>query len=295
MAKENEQNSTENVEVIEPIQIIKEDIKGTEIKPMEVSVQSKPDSLLELALTKGLDIVVIERLMALKERYDENEAKKSFFDAFTNFQMECPVLKKTKKVAYKDTKYYFAPLSEITGTIRETLHKNGLSYRWEFEDTEEKMTCHCILTHIDGHSEKSKMTSAKDTSGSKNDIQAIGSARQYMQRYTLLAVLGISTADEDTDAIVPELKDKFEKAIQLWKHTDYIKSVEKSLQGATDYGIFLENLPQQKHTEKLLQLLKDSPSFDTPKTWEIFQKQNKTSIDDCLIQLETVINKKKEK
>ena len=44
------------------------------------------------------------------------------------------------------------------------------------------------------------MTGAPDTSGSKNSIQSRGSAVSYLQRYSLVGALGLTTADEDMDA-----------------------------------------------------------------------------------------------
>ena len=72
-----------------------------------------------------------------------------------------------------------------------------LSYRWEFQDIEDKIKCTCIVTHSMGHSENTTMTAGKDTTGNKNDIQSIGSTRTYLQRYTLIGALGLSTADQD--------------------------------------------------------------------------------------------------
>jgi hypothetical protein len=43
------------------------------------------------------------------------------------------------------------------------------------------------------------MEAGKDMSGGKNDIQQIGSTQTYLQRYTLIGGLGLSTADEDND------------------------------------------------------------------------------------------------
>lgn len=40
-----------------------------------------------------------------------------------------------------------------------------------------------------------------DPSGSKNAIQAIGSAVSYLRRYTLLGVLGMATSDGDSDGM----------------------------------------------------------------------------------------------
>ena len=43
------------------------------------------------------------------------------------------------------------------------------------------------------------MSASADTSGSKNSIQAIGSTVSYLERYTLYAILGLASADQDDD------------------------------------------------------------------------------------------------
>ena len=46
------------------------------------------------------------------------------------------------------------------------------------------------------------MSGAPDTSGKKNTIQAQGSSVTYLQRYSLIGALGLTTADEDIDGRV---------------------------------------------------------------------------------------------
>lgn len=159
-----------------------------------------PDSLLKLAIEKGASIEQLEKLMDLQDRHEKKLSKSNFLMAISIFQSDCPVIKKSKKVAFGNTKYSYAPLGEIASQIKEVLKKNGLSYRWEMKDETDKMVCTCIVSHIDGHSEQTTMSAAKDSSGSKNEIQQRGSTITYLQRYTLISVLGISTADEDIDA-----------------------------------------------------------------------------------------------
>ena len=56
------------------------------------------------------------------------------------------------------------------------------------------------------------MQASPDLTGSKNPIQARGSAIEYLKRYTLIGALGISTADADIDGRLPEVDiDKFHK------------------------------------------------------------------------------------
>lgn len=57
-----------------------------------------PDRLLEIALNKDVDIDRLERLIAMKERWDKDQAEKAFFHAMTEFQNECPDIRKTKEV-----------------------------------------------------------------------------------------------------------------------------------------------------------------------------------------------------
>ena len=162
-----------------------------------------PAELLQLAVQQNLDIDKLEKLMQLQERWQAGLARKDFLSAISKFQALCPPLEKTKKVGFKTstgfTSYSYAPLGEIAATIKKAMSDNELSHRWEIEDITDKIICTCIISHINGHSEKTTMSAAKDSSGGKNEIQQRGSTITYLQRYTLIAALGISTADEDVD------------------------------------------------------------------------------------------------
>lgn len=164
-----------------------------------------PHSLLSQAIAQNLDIDKLSKLMDLQERWEKNQARKSFFVALSKFQKEVPELKKSKHVYYTTKsgsriEYNYTPISEISKQLKEPLQKNGFSYRWEFSENG-KIKCTCIVSHVDGHTEASTMEAEKDSSGNKNDIQAIGSTRTYLQRYTLIGVLGLTTAEDDNDKI----------------------------------------------------------------------------------------------
>lgn len=55
----------------------------------------------------------------------------------------------------------------------------------------------CKITHIQGHSEETTLLAQPDASGSKNAIQAMGSTITYLERYTLLALTGLATHEDD--------------------------------------------------------------------------------------------------
>lgn len=162
-----------------------------------------PESLIALAIQQGADVEKLERLMALSERWNAAQAKTAYYKSIADFQAVCPILKKTKEVDFGNktggkTHYKYAPLSEIVETIREPLKASGLSYRWEIEDAE-SIRVTCIVTHVAGHSERTAMSAEPDNSGAKNLIQQRGSALTYLQRYTLIGALGITSADTDDD------------------------------------------------------------------------------------------------
>lgn len=112
----------------------------------------------------------------------------------------------------------------------------GLSYRWEIADKEKLIECTCIVSHVEGHSERTTMTAEHDGSGNKNAIQQRGSSITYLQRYTLIGSLGVTTADEDADGVQPkklpttvteqELKDLLDLASNQVSEKEYKRAKE---------------------------------------------------------------------
>lgn len=153
-----------------------------------------PLKLVEIAISKDADPDKLEKLMLMQERWEAGQAKKSYFEALTKFQSLAPAIKKRKA----GHNYMYAPLSDIVAQIKGPLSDCGLSYRFE-QNHNNGIEVTCVVTHVSGHTEKTTMRADPDTSGSKNIIQAAGSSVTYLQRYTLIGALGISTADEDMD------------------------------------------------------------------------------------------------
>lgn len=167
----------------------------------QTQVVSAPDNFISQAIQSNADADTLEKLFSLKERHDANEARKLFFSAMHKFQEIKPELRRSAEVSFGQgkTAYKFTPLSEIEKALREPLSKCGLSYRFENGLGENTYSVTCIVSHVDGHSERTTMTAPADSSGNKNQIQGIGSTSTYLMRYTLTAALGLTTADEDND------------------------------------------------------------------------------------------------
>ncbi|MCR4319720.1 MAG: ERF family protein [Candidatus Brocadiaceae bacterium] len=158
-----------------------------------------PMSMLNMAVSQGADLDKLEKLMALQERWEANEARKAFSEALTAFKAEPLTIDKDKHVKFGNTEYNHATLGNVCNIIGAALSKHGLSYRWNTEQNEGKIKVSCVLMHVKGHSESISLEAVADTSGAKNGIQAIGSTVSYLQRYTLLAITGTATQEQDDD------------------------------------------------------------------------------------------------
>jgi len=162
--------------------------------------------ILALAVQKGADVGVLEKLMDLQERWEANEAKKLYVQAMTAFKQKCPaVLPKDGVVDFTSSKgrthYTHATLGGIVTKVTALMGEHGLSVAWSTGQQNGGVTVTCHITHEAGHSESVTLSGPPDDSGNKNRIQQVGSTVTYLQRYTLLSALGLATADQDDDGI----------------------------------------------------------------------------------------------
>jgi hypothetical protein len=114
-----------------------------------------------------------------------------------------PVILKNRAVDYTSqkgrTNYRYEDLAGIAAQIDPMIAEEGLFYRWRTIDDGKRLTVVCTISHRDGYSEENSLSCAHDMSGNKNDIQAVGAAQTYLQRYTLKASLGLAASNEDDD------------------------------------------------------------------------------------------------
>ncbi len=148
-----------------------------------------PAHLLASAFERGADMQTLERLIALQERMEANEARKEFTRAMARFKANPPeILKDLRNVQY-DSMY--SSLAEITNKVSPALSLQGLSARWSLSQ-EGRISVSCIVTHEGGHSESVSLNGPPDDSGKKNPLQQIKSTVTYLESATLLAVLGLA-------------------------------------------------------------------------------------------------------
>lgn len=159
-----------------------------------------PVQMIMAAITGHADLDKIEKLLTLQERWEANEARKAYHKAMAEFKANPPKINKDKQVGYSTNAgkvgYSHASLGNVTEKISSELSKYGLSASWTTDQTD-KISVTCHITHSLGHSERTTLSANADKTGSKNEIQAVGSTITYLERYTLLALTGLATYEDD--------------------------------------------------------------------------------------------------
>jgi len=154
-----------------------------------------PMDLMAAAMERGVDADQLEKLLALQERYEANQARKAFAAAMADFQAACPTIKKSRQA----DRYTYAPLDEILRTIRTHLDSAGLSVRFSTQTEGSVITAVCIVSHRDGHSETSQFAAPVDPNMRVNETQKMGSANSYAKRYALMNALNLVASEYDDD------------------------------------------------------------------------------------------------
>lgn len=191
-------------DVLEAEQPVQHALTAQPQSAMTPAQAAHPDNLLAIALQKGVSLDQLERFMALKERHDANEARKAYTESMARAKRSPPTIGKDKFVSFLTqkgvTEYHHATLGNVVRNIVAWLAEYGFSHAWRTEQIEGgRVAVTCTLTHAMGHSESVTLDAFKDDSGGKNNIQSLGSSVTYLQRYTLLAITGLATEDQDDD------------------------------------------------------------------------------------------------
>ena len=154
-----------------------------------------------VATSPDFDVAKLEKLLEVKERWEANEARKAFNGAFADFKAEAVKIIKRSEIKDGPLKGKFhANLYDVVDAVTPHLSKHEFAISWKLSKDEPTwMEVNCILRHVGGHSESVSMGGAPDTGPGRNAIQARGSTKSYLERYTATAILGLATQDQDDD------------------------------------------------------------------------------------------------
>lgn len=194
------------------------DSGGNAIAQQSNSVPANPwIGMIQQAVEKNMEISTIEKFIALQREEEDRQAYRAFSASKSSLQGAMPEISKSGNAKFQSGKggisYDYDKLGDICSAIRPLLESRGLSYSWETAQNQGWITVKCSLRHALGHVESCELTAQADGSGAKNAIQQIGSTITYLQRYTLKAILGLASIDDDgaaSDSVKAEQQAKVE-------------------------------------------------------------------------------------
>lgn len=164
-------------------------------------VDQSPAGMMLAAMKQGASLDQVERMMALQERWEANEARKAYNVAFAAFKAEAVRIVKNKTVTDGPLKgKSYAELFAVVDALTPALSRHGLSASWKLtKDEPQWLEVTCYLRHVNGHEESVSMGGPPDAGGAKNALQARASTKNYLERYTLKAICGVAEGGEDDD------------------------------------------------------------------------------------------------
>ena len=85
----------------------------------EVVIRERPSELITLAIEKGADLDKLEKVLAIQERYEANQARKAYHKAMSEFKANPPTIDKDKSVSFGagKTAYKHASLYNVVKKI----------------------------------------------------------------------------------------------------------------------------------------------------------------------------------
>ncbi len=174
------------------------------VEPQEPAAASENTAMVSMfermASDPNVDVDKLERLMQMRERAIERQAKADFDAAMAEMQSELPSIGERGEIKNNSGKVQskYALWEDVNKAIKPIMQKHGfaLSFRTSFEGG---VSVTGVLSHRSGHREETSILLPSDTSGSKNAVQAIGSSVSYGKRYTAGALLNLTSQGEDDD------------------------------------------------------------------------------------------------
>ena len=167
----------------------------------------------QLALDPRTDAAKLEHILALYERLTGKEAERAYNAAKGRILKKLAGIKivknravlsqidnpKPQKGTYEAFKY--APLEEIDKHLCPLLVEKAMDLSYSDEPCEGGgLMIRGRLKHWpSGHYEDSFMPAPLDTTGSKSEVQAVGSTNSFLRRYVLCNIFNIVVVGDDDD------------------------------------------------------------------------------------------------
>lgn len=194
--------------------------------PLSDEGASEVAVLLRAVADPNVDVEKAKAIEEMIERRRAAHAKKLFIQAFIDLQDALPEINRDGKIvaegtsragkAYKQNTPY-ATFPNLYKTIKPILKRHGFALLCEPDAGKDGVgvIIRGQLVHTAGHQIEGVLPLQLETSGSKNNLQGVGSSISYGRRYmaiTLCQIISKAPEDEDLDGNAPPKKAKGKQA-----------------------------------------------------------------------------------
>lgn len=233
-----------------------------------VITDTSPQAMLQIvaraASDPNIDVEKMERLLGVQERMMAKQAEINFNRSLSTLQENLPRIRKTGQIKMKGVvQSTFAKYEDIDDVIRPLLIQNGFSLRFNSRESNGKVVITGTLAHRDGHSITDEIPLSIDASGSKNNVQGVGSTISYGKRYLVGMLLNLVFCGEDDDGqsagYVPisdeqaaEIKDLLkETGADVKRFLEYMDAENVDVIAAKDYHRAISALNRKKKSNEV--------------------------------------------
>jgi len=172
------------------------------VKDVVVTQGSSPAEMIRMAVSGGADLDKLEKLLALQERFEANEARKIFAKDFAVAQAN--ILPVVKKKYNQQTKSKYSDLSDVIETTQPIYTKEGFSVTFDEGDSPlpEHARILADVIHHAGHTRSYHYDVPFDGKGIQGNanmtkIHGKASSTSYGRRYLMCMIWNIPTSDND--------------------------------------------------------------------------------------------------
>ena len=172
-----------------------------------------PAELIQQAVAGGADLVKLEKLLELQERWEKNEARKLFAKDFAVAQAN--ILPVVKKKFNKQTQSNYAELANIIESAQPIYTKEGFSVTFNEGDCPKEGHARILadVLHCAGHKEQYHLDIPLDGTGIKGNtnmtpIHGKASCISYGKKYLMCMIWNIPTADNDGQTATVKVSNK---------------------------------------------------------------------------------------
>lgn len=178
-------------------------------KPQRVAKRNDPISIMAIidnaARDPQVDPAKMRELLAIRKELKAEEAKEAFIQDLIRVQKELPTISKKGRINIEKNGHViqstpYAKFEDINRICKPILQAHNFTMTFRTDAASDARTVvTAILMHKGGHQEQSSLTLPVEASGSKNNVQGVGSAVAYGKRYTMTALLNLIAEGDDDD------------------------------------------------------------------------------------------------